>query len=111
MYCKLYHNFIISLWNYFWNNFQVFKSRKHDSNAIYAQLLASKELDKQELIAFIDGIAGGELYKASESSEKLKSTKNSKKCSEECKKECELNADKKTCNEACKMACSKNKEA
>ena len=87
-----------------------------DAKVVFSDSIANIAFDanttsKKDLIAFIDGIAGGEMYKASESSEKLKSTKKSKKCSEKCKKECELNADKKTCNEACKMACSKNKEA
>ena len=53
---------------------------------------------KEDLIAFVDGIAGGELYTASETSENLK-TKEGKKqtCTKNCKEKCDTSADNKAC--------------
>lgn len=65
----------------------------------------ANKTSKAELIAFVDGIAGGELYKASESK------KEAHACTEACKKECESKTTKSACKEDCKMACCKDKKA
>lgn len=60
---------------------------------------------KKKLIAFIDGIAGGNLYTAT-----LNTDKNTHTCKQNCKKNCELHAAKKECctkNEEGKMSCLK----
>ncbi|MEN8966688.1 MAG: heavy-metal-associated domain-containing protein, partial [Polaribacter sp.] len=55
---------------------------------------------KKELIAFVDGIAGGELYKASEAST-IKSKPSAKKheCSADCKEKCEMSENKMECKD------------
>ncbi|WP_397444931.1 cation transporter [Polaribacter sp. R77954] len=76
-----------------------------DAKVIFTDSIANIEFDanttsKKDLIAFVDGIAGGELYKASESS------KVAHACTEDCKKDCENKmASKKECKQNCKMAC------
>jgi copper chaperone CopZ len=61
---------------------------------------------KKDLIAFVDGIAGGDLYKASETSKKAHA------CSDDCKEKCEANkTEKKECKEDCKMACCSDKKS
>ncbi len=60
----------------------------------------ANKTNKADLIAFVDGIAGGELYKASENKEH-------KTCKVDCKKECCATKDvkKKACDVDCKKAC------
>lgn len=71
----------------------------------YVEYDASK-LSKSDIITFVDGIAGGDLYKATETKGKEHT------CTEECKKECEAKkgTDKKACAEDCKMACCADKK-
>ena len=65
----------------------------------------ANKISKKEIVAFVDGIAGGDLYKASETTKKT--------CDADCKKACcvKSEAEKKTCKEDCKMECCKDKEA
>ncbi|APZ45998.1 heavy metal transport/detoxification protein [Polaribacter reichenbachii] len=82
-----------------------------DAKVIFNDSIANIEYDanttsKKDLIAFVDGIAGGELYKASEASHKKAHT-----CTEDCKEKCEMTADKKECKEDCTMACCADKKA
>lgn len=79
-----------------------------DAKVIFNDSIANIEFDanttsKKELIAFVDGIAGGELYQASESSKKGHA------CTTECKDACEAKSDKKECKEDCEMTCCKEK--
>lgn len=81
-----------------------------DAKVIFTDSIANIEFDanttsKKDLIAFVDGIAGGDLYKASEAT-KMAST--SKECAKPCKKECDS---KKECSEACKKECAAKKAA
>jgi len=74
-----------------------------DAKVIFKDSIATISYDanstsKKDLIAFVDGIAGGDLYKAT-----LKTNKSSHTCKQNCKKDCELHAAKKEC-------CTKNKE-
>ena len=83
-----------------------------DAKVIFNDSIANIEYDanttsKKDLIAFVDGIAGGELYKASEASKKKAHT-----CTEDCKEKCEeMTGDKKECKENCTMACCADKKA
>lgn len=88
-----------------------------DAKVVFKDSIANIEFDanttsKKELIAFVDGIAGGELYKASESSA-IKSEPSAKKheCSADCKEKCEMSENKMECKEDCEMACCKDKKA
>ena len=82
-----------------------------NAKVIFNDSIANIEFDanttsKKDLIAFVDGIAGGELYKASESSKKAHT------CSDECKEKCEMmKSEKMECKEDCTMACCKDKKA
>jgi copper chaperone CopZ len=81
-----------------------------DAKVVFTDSIANIEFDanktsKKELIAFVSGIAGGELYKASESFNK------SHVCSDECKEKFEMKAEKMECKEDCTMACCKDKKA
>ena len=81
-----------------------------DAKVVFTDSIANIEFDanktsKKELIAFVSGIAGGELYKASESSKKAHV------CSDECKEKCDMKAEKMECKEDCTMACCKDKKA
>jgi len=81
-----------------------------DAKVIFTDSIANIEFDanktsKKELIAFVSGIAGGELYKASESAKKAHI------CSGKCKEKCEMKAEKMECKEDCTMACCKDKKA
>lgn len=85
-----------------------------DAKVIFTDSIANIEFDanttsKKELIAFVDGIAGGELYKASA----IKSEPSAKKhsCSADCKEKCEMSETKMECKEDCEMACCKDKKA
>ncbi|MDB4203957.1 cation transporter [Polaribacter sp.] len=64
---------------------------------------------KKDLIAFVDGIAGGNLYKASKTSKNLNISEKNHICSNICKENCEMKADKTVCKKDCKMACCKGK--
>ena len=81
-----------------------------DAKVIFTDRIANIEFDantgtKKELIAFVDGIAGGDLYKASET------TKKTHECTKACKEKCKLKEGKKECKENCTMACCKDKKA
>ena len=81
-----------------------------NANVIFNDSIANIEFDanstsKKDLIAFVDGIAGGDLYKASETSNKTHS------CSDDCKEKCEMKSEKMECKEDCKMACCKDKNS
>ncbi|MDX6745729.1 heavy metal-associated domain-containing protein [Polaribacter sp. PL03] len=96
-----------------------------DAKVVFTDSIANIEFDanttsKKDLIAYVNGIAGGDLYKASEASEISNKTVNSTKthvCSDSCKENCELKANKKgccsganvdgkmVCADDCKMAC------
>ena len=81
-----------------------------DAKVVFTDSIANIEFDanktsKKELIAFVSGIAGGELYKASESSNKVHA------CTEECKEKCDMKAEKMECKEDCTMDCCKDKKA
>ncbi|UAM97614.1 cation transporter [Polaribacter litorisediminis] len=112
-----------------------------NAKVIFTDSIANIEFDsnttsKTALIAFVDGIAGGDLYKASEASIVSKkahvcsgnckencemhaaseSTKKAHACSDACKEKCEMKAEKMkaekmTCKEDCTMACCKDKKA
>ncbi len=86
-----------------------------NAKVIFTDSIANIEFDanttsKQDLIAFVDGIAGGEMYKASETS-----AKKTHKCTEVCKDKCEMKSEMKgekmECKENCTMACCKDKKA
>lgn len=81
-----------------------------NAKVVFNDSIANIEFDansisKKDLIAFVDGIAGGDLYKASETSKKEHS------CSDACKEKCEMKSEKMECKEDCKMACCKEKKA
>jgi copper chaperone CopZ len=80
-----------------------------NAKVIFNDSIANIEFDsnstsKKDLIAFVDGIAGGDLYKASESSKKTHI------CSDACKEKCEMKSEKMACKEDCTMACCKDKK-
>ncbi|MFY9241559.1 MAG: cation transporter [Polaribacter sp.] len=80
-----------------------------NAKVVFTDSIANIEFDanktsKEDLIAFVDGIAGGELYKASESSKQAHS------CSDACKEKCEMKAEKMECKKDCKMACCTDKK-
>jgi len=88
-----------------------------DAKVIFKDSIANIEFDanttsKKDLIAFVDGIAGGKLYKASESSGKPKDC--GKDCKEACKgkaSEKECKGEKKECKETTKKACCTDKKS
>ena len=80
------------------------------AKVVFSDSIATVEFDantlsKKDLIAFVDGIAGGDLYAASEISNKKHA------CSDDCKSTCEMMETEKTCKEDCKMECCKDKKA
>ena len=80
------------------------------AKVIFSDSIATVEFDantlsKKDLIAFVDGIAGGDLYTASEITNKKHT------CADACKSTCEMKESKKTCKEDCKMECCKDKKA
>ncbi|MEE9407029.1 MAG: heavy metal-associated domain-containing protein [Polaribacter sp.] len=83
-----------------------------DAKVVFTDSIANIEFDanttsKKDLIAFVDGIAGGDLYKASECTTSTKTKEHV--CSDACKEKCEHKmTDKKECKEDCKMACCKD---
>jgi copper chaperone CopZ len=81
-----------------------------NAKVVFTDSIATIEYDanilsKKDLIAFVDGIAGGDLYKASETSHKAHT------CSDTYKTDCKMMETKKECKEDCKMACCKDKKA
>jgi copper chaperone CopZ len=84
-----------------------------NAKVIFTDSIANIEFDsnttsKTALIAFVDGIAGGDLYKASEAP---KVSKKEHTCTDACKEKCDMKAEKMTCKENCTMACCKDKKA
>lgn len=80
-----------------------------NAKVIFNDSTANIEFDanttsKKDLISFVSGIAGGDLYTASETSKKMHD------CSETCKESCEMKTDKTACKKDCKMACCANKK-
>ncbi|TXD46341.1 heavy-metal-associated domain-containing protein [Polaribacter sp. IC073] len=92
-----------------------------DAKVVFTDSIATIEFDAnttstKDLIAYVDGIAGGDLYKASENTT-LIASKKPHICSNTCKEKCELNTNKKgccsgetvngkmICTDDCKMAC------
>jgi copper chaperone CopZ len=80
------------------------------AKVIFSDSIATIEFDankvsKKDLITFVDGIAGGDLYKASEASKKAHT------CSDTCKKDCEMTENKTACKQDCKMDCCTEKKA
>ncbi|CAM1371049.1 conserved hypothetical protein [Tenacibaculum sediminilitoris] len=80
-----------------------------DAKVIFADSIATVKFDvnktnKAELMAFVEGIGSGDMYKTLEASKKV--------CEKDCKKECgaKTDAEAKACKEDCKMACCTNKE-
>ena len=72
------------------------------AKVVFSDSIATVEFDantlsKKDLIAFVDGISGGDLYTASEISNQKHV------CTEACKSTCEMMETKKTCKEDCKM--------
>ena len=70
-----------------------------NATVIFKDSIANVEFDanttsKKDLIAFVDGIAGGELYKASENAQSCKG-KNKANCAN--KKDCKADCKKKDC--------------
>ncbi len=63
----------------------------------------TNKTNKAELIAFVEGIGSGDMYKASETTK----TTEKKSCSTDCKKDCcsKTETDKKACKEDCTMKC------
>lgn len=82
-----------------------------NAKVIFTDSIANIEFDanttsKQDLIAFVDGIAGGEMYKASETS-----AEKTHKCTDSCKEKCDMKGEKMECKENCTMPCCKDKKA
>ena len=80
------------------------------AKVVFTDSIANIEFDanktsKKDLIAFVDGIAGGDLYTATETAKKVHA------CTDSCKTACEMKESKKACKEDCKMACCKDKKA
>ncbi|WP_339661315.1 cation transporter [uncultured Polaribacter sp.] len=87
-----------------------------DAKVIFTDSIANIEFDanktsKEDLIAFVSGIAGGELYKASENSTTVNTSKKAHTCTEACKESCDMKADKTACKADCKMACCADKKS
>tara|TARA_B110000090_G_scaffold59421_1_gene67928 strand:- start:744 stop:1160 length:417 start_codon:yes stop_codon:yes gene_type:complete len=79
------------------------------AKVVFTDSIATVEFDantlsKKDLIAFVDGIAGGDLYTASEISNKKHT------CSDACKTACKMMETKTSCKEDCYMDCCKDKK-
>ena len=79
-----------------------------NATVIFTDSIANIEFDanttsKKDLIAYVNGIAGGDLYKASEST--ITNMAKTHTCSNTCKENCEHKATKTECKQDCKMAC------
>ncbi|WP_408037075.1 cation transporter [Tenacibaculum aestuarii] len=79
-----------------------------EANVVFNDSIATIKYDanktnKAELIAFVEGIGSGDMYKAAEATKKA----DEKACEADCKKECctKTEAEKATCKENCTMAC------
>ncbi|RLK03018.1 cation transporter [Tenacibaculum discolor] len=79
-----------------------------EANVVFNDSIATIKYDanktnKADLIAFVEGIGSGDMYKASETTKKA----DKKSCDADCKKECstKTEAEKKACKEDCTMAC------
>ena len=86
-----------------------------NAKVVFTDSIANIEFDanktsKKDLIAFVSGIAGGELYKASETANKINSSNEAHTCSDACIEKCDMKADKMECKKDCKMACCKDKK-
>jgi copper chaperone CopZ len=86
------------------------------AKVVFTDSIANIEFDanktsKEDLIAFVGAIAGGELYKASEPTNNVNTAKKAHVCSDACKENCEMKADKTACKEDCKMACCADKKS
>ena len=87
-----------------------------NAKVAFTDSIANIEFDanttsKKDLIAFVSGIAGGELYKASEASLKVDISKKEHVCSDTCKESCEMKTEKTACKKDCKMACCTDKKS
>lgn len=83
-----------------------------DAKVIFTDSIANIEFDanttsKKDLIAYVNGIAGGDLYTASESTSSAMAKAHV--CSDACKENCKHKATKMDCKEDCKMACCTDK--
>ncbi|WP_445748707.1 cation transporter [Polaribacter sp.] len=82
-----------------------------DAKVVFADSIATIEFDanktsEKDLIAFVNGIAGGDMYKASINKKEAHS------CTEKCEKECDnKSATKMECKKDCKMACCADKKS
>jgi copper chaperone CopZ len=87
-----------------------------DAKVVFNDSIANIEFDanktsKKDLIAFVTGIAGGKLYKASETSNNVDVSKKTHVCADACIKSCDMKANKTACKEDCKMACCADKKS
>ncbi|MBE7692161.1 heavy-metal-associated domain-containing protein [Tenacibaculum finnmarkense] len=105
-----------------------------EANVIFKDSVANVKYDanitnKADLIAFVEGVGNGKLYKASETSKKSCSAKKActhakkdgkicdaackKACAAACKKSCDskVKGDKKACAAACEKACCAKSDA
>ncbi|WP_233861664.1 cation transporter [Tenacibaculum piscium] len=89
-----------------------------EANVVFKDSVANikyneKTTNKADLIAFVEAIGNGKLYKASETSKKTCKTGDKKACASKCKKECEMaccdknGTAKKECTSKCKEECKK----
>lgn len=98
-----------------------------EANVVFNDSIATIKYDanktnKAELIAFVEGIGSGDMYKAAETTKKAdekackadctmaccaKKDADKKACGDDCKKECctKTEAEKAACKEDCTMAC------
>ena len=82
-----------------------------NAKVIFTDSIANIEFDAnttstKDLIAYVDGIAGGDLYKASETS-----SAKTKNCKGATKEKCDSKASKMDCKKECEMACCSAKES
>ncbi len=79
-----------------------------EANVVFKDSIATIKYDsnitnKADLIAFVEGIGSGDMYKAAEGAKKV--------CEKDCKKDCgaKTDAEAKACKTNCKMACCSEK--
>ena len=79
-----------------------------EANVVFKDSIATIKYDsnitnKADLIAFVEGIGSGDMYKAAEGTKKV--------CEKDCKKDCgaKTDAEAKACKTNCKMACCSEK--
>ena len=85
-----------------------------NAKVIFTDSIANIEFDanttsEKDLIAYVNGIAGGDLYKASESTSS--NVAKTHTCSNACKENCEHKTTKMECKQDCKMACCAAKKS